>query len=270
MTQLSVLETTGGMVATTKVLIVGDTHSDYQFVVNIHDEASRLGVNTIVQLGDFGFSFLPPILDAIREWLDEDPMRMWYWLDGNHDQHDYIQSAIIGDRPTDAPIPHFHDRMLYCPRGSTATIGSKTCMFLGGAFSVDKSRRVRFVSWWPQEKISHADVQQAIKNGPPGTIDVLFSHDCPETEYISQQLDAYGYKVDADSFDNRDKLTSVVDAVQPKDLYHGHYHWRYDTEYTSPSGAITAVHGVGANIKEGGWGIDHRAFYGRNFLVENW
>lgn len=257
----------------TKVIIVGDTHGDAQFVSNIHQAARHEGVDTIVQLGDFGYNFDRNLLHSISSWLDRDEEHKWYWLDGNHDQHDFIEGVILkGDFPG-YPVPHFHDRMFYCHRGSITEIGGKTCMFMGGAYSIDKQYRLehdrlhKTKSWWPQEMIRQSDVARAIELAEDRTIDVLFSHDCPPSEYVDNWLKKEGYKVDHNSNANREALGHVVDRVRPKDLYHGHYHLRYDAPYTTPDGWETRCHGVGANIQPVTFHRDPTAVYGQNYIV---
>ncbi|NDB65692.1 MAG: metallophosphatase family protein, partial [Euryarchaeota archaeon] len=77
-----------------KVLLVGDTHGDAKFISSINRLAKTQGARYVMQLGDFGYDFSPNVLASIRAWLDGDERRKWYWLDGNHDQHDYIRSEI--------------------------------------------------------------------------------------------------------------------------------------------------------------------------------
>ena len=252
----------------TKVLIVGDSHGDPQFISNIHTEAKRFGVKTIVQLGDFGYDFGTNTIASIRAWLDRDPEHQWFWLDGNHDEHNYIEQDILKLEWPGEPVPHFHERMFYCHRGSTVWIGDKLCMFMGGAYSIDKHRRTQYISWWPQEMIRQSDVQRALENAEGRKIDVLFSHDAPRSEFLDKWLQSEGYKVDPWSNENRTALTYVVDSVRPQDLYHGHYHHRYDSVHTSHEGWQTRVHGVGANVNEATFRIDHEAKYGKNFLIE--
>jgi predicted phosphodiesterase len=254
----------------TKILIVGDTHSDAQFVSNIHTEAKRFGVKTIVQLGDFGYNFDNNVIASIKAWLDRDPEHQWFWLDGNHDQHDFIEGVILQSDYPGYPVPYFHERMFYCHRGSVTEIGGKTCMFMGGAYSIDKAYRKEHISWWPQEMIRQSDVQRALELAEGRKIDVLFSHDCPTSEFIDTWLKSEGYKVDHNSTSNRQALTYVVDSVRPQDLYHGHYHYRYDSDHVTPEGWKTHVHGVGANVQPVTFTRDPTARYGQNFLIEDW
>lgn len=254
----------------TKVMIIGDTHGDDQFTANLNRCARDLEVNVQVQLGDFGYGFDRNQLASIKAWLDRDESNEYYWLDGNHDQHDYIEEVILQNEPAwTSPVSHFHDRMYYCPRGSSRMIGGKRCLFLGGAFSIDKYRRKAHVSWWPQEMIRYKDIENAITNAESGNkVDVMFTHDTPPTLWIETELHRTGYKSDVDSSRNRQNVGVVVNHVRPDDLYHGHYHWRYDTPYISPDGWRTEVHGVGANVNSYGH-IAHDAIMDHNFVVRD-
>jgi len=228
-----------------KAVLVGDTHGDATFVANVNRFARDNEATTVVQLGDFGYNFDRNLLASIGAFLDRDEENRWYWLDGNHDHHDYIEQVILKDQPLDSPVAHFHDRMFYCPRGSTTTLGDTKVMFLGGAFSIDKAYRKAHVSWWPQEMIRLQDMNNALSNKKDVT--VMFTHDSPPNDVLQELLDAYGYKVDAASQENRDALAAVVSVVHPTHLYHGHYHHRYESAYHDASGWMTHVHGVAAN-----------------------
>lgn len=268
----------------TKVMIVGDTHGDDSFVSNLHKQARNEGVDTIIQLGDFGYNFDKNLVGSIAAWLSRDESHRWYWLDGNHDHHDFIEQVILDGQTGDEPINMgeltfptlgaltFPDRMFYLPRGSVFTVGDKRCMALGGAFSIDRAHRKFAVSWWEQEMIRPKDVDRAINNGahghPNGSIDVMFTHDSPPSEWLEANLAANGYKVGPESHQNRQMLAKAVQSVNPTDLYHGHYHWRYDAPYHHPDGWTTNIHGVAANVM-GGW-MDPTAKAGFNYLIEEW
>lgn len=254
----------------TRVLIVGDTHSDASFVSNIHRVAKALegteeAISTIVQLGDFGFTFDSNMLASIRAWLDRDENHRWYWIDGNHDHHDYLDNLVsltgwtspismsllpFKDQHDRGGWIKFPDRLFYCPRGSTWTLGSTTCMALGGAYSIDKQYRTPGRSWWYQELITESDLRRVehVMQEREDTIEVMFTHDTPITEPFETELNRNGYKVGHESRMNRQAMSAAVEMVKPKDLYHGHYHHRYDGEYDHDDGQVTMVHGIGANV----------------------
>lgn len=255
-----------------RALIVGDTHADASFVSNVHklarsSEESDNPVRCIVQLGDFGYTFDGNMMASICAWLDRHEDNIWYWVDGNHDHHDYLD-LIRKDQDTTTPIALFeyHNRLFYVPRGAIFDIGETTCMGFGGAYSIDKSSRRAHVSWWPQEMPTKGDVYRALANFEDhGPIDVMFTHDAPCSDHLERWLDRYGYKVGPESKASRLLVTEVVDAVQPLHLYHGHYHQEYTTRY-----GVTYIQGVGANLTHNGgrqWHSDE-VRVGDNVFIE--
>jgi predicted phosphodiesterase len=261
----------------TRAYLVGDTHSDASFVAGVMKAAKRSEppVNTIIQLGDFGYTFDRNVIASISAWLDRDPENRFYWIDGNHDQHDYL-AELTTSCGHDEPISMyafpfnrqmFHEHMFYVPRGATFQVGDAKVMGVGGAFSIDKSSRRAHVSWWPQELITQTDVHRAIENGKD--VDVIVSHDAPPTQFLTEWLDQFGYKVDQASAINRHMLGWIVEEVKPKQLFHGHYHRRYTAPYTHKDGRMTEVYGVAANFNERGY-IDSTVVMGSNVLLVDW
>lgn len=259
----------------TRVLIVGDTHADDTFTANVLKAAKANDVTTVIQLGDFGLTWDRNQLESITAWLKRDKENKFYWLDGNHDQHDDIDAFMEGSSK-DVPFNMrdvvidgkvFPNHMYYLPRGSVFTVGKRTVLALGGAFSIDKEYRVLGRSYWAQELISDADAERAIANAPLD-VDVMVTHDMPCVVNIEREMQSLGYKIDTISKGNRLRLSQVVDAVRPQSLYHGHMHHRHDSVYETREGWRVAVHGIGANVKHGY--IDHNAVYNENYVILDW
>lgn len=103
----------------------------------------------------------------------------------------------------------------------------KTWMALGGAHSVDRPMRKSGVSWWPQERLTEADVARAIRGGP---VDVIVAHDAPDGYEIPGLPGGFPpaelYQADL----HRKLVGEVVDATRPAVFYHGHYHVRYTAQ----------------------------------------
>ena len=256
-----------------RTLVVGDTHADAQFVSNINRYARDNDVEAIVQLGDFGYGFNEHanVMASIQAWLDRDESHTWYWVDGNHDNHDKLREMVGPGEDRDL-IQFQHDRCFYVPRGVVFQLGDTTCMGMGGAVSVDKAMRRPHVSWWPFEEITQMDIHVAAKAIDEGAdVDVMFTHDGPASDSLESRLSGAGYKVDHHSYANRMNLTRVVDFVRPQRLYHGHYHERYQATYTTPDGWDVQVEGVGANLvrRFSGQVVDHNVRIGDNVLVED-
>lgn len=259
-----------------RVAIVGDTHSDSQFVANVIKlvKSHKEPVQTIIQLGDFGYTFDRNMIASIAAWLARDPLNTWIWLDGNHDEHNFLDDVVKEGQDLTRPINMggmtngkvtFPDRLFYAPRGSTVRLGNSKCMFLGGAYSIDEHYRTPQVSWWPQEMVREADL---VAVEAAGVVDVMFTHDTPTNPTVDNMLSNHGYKVDAQSASNREMLNAAVRMARPVELYHGHYHWRYDGLHTTEDGWECDVHGVGANVSERGY-IDHNAYWEKNVLFRD-
>lgn len=216
-----------------KVMAVGDTHCNTQFAIRVCRYAKANNIDTIIALGDFGYRFSKDFLTVWKQWLENNEDRTMYWLDGNHDDHDYIASFMEGEDPN-GPVAHWHPRFLYMPRGSTTTIGSTKCQFLGGAYSIDRTRRKLGKSWWAGECTTREDVDRTIANGKD--VEVMFTHDCPDTTWFQEALGKGDYKIDPSSAENRALLTEAVRAVAPERLFHGHYHYSYRADFPTRNG----------------------------------
>lgn len=262
------------MMGMTKVMLIGDTHSDAIFTANALKAAKLNDVTVVIQLGDFGYSWDANQLASITAWLLRDTSHRFYWLDGNHDQHDDIDAFMEGS-PKDAPFNMrdtvidgkvFPNRMYYLPRGSVFEVGDTTLLALGGAYSIDREYRRTGSSYWPQELIAPADEMRAISNGEGGEVHIMVTHDMPCIPVIERDMASVGYKNDAISKGNRVALSRVIDHVRPQELYHGHMHRRHDSLYETPEGWQVRVHGIGANVNPRGY-IDHTALYNENYVI---
>lgn len=132
------------------------------------------------------------------------------------------------------------NRIVHLPRGFRWTWDDIDYMALGGAVSIDRiigGRIMRYpgVDWWFGEAITFDEVEYATR---PGNVDVMITHDCPTGVKIPGITKESGYGWDAamlkESEEHRDVLRTVVDAVRPKLLVHGHYHCYYESELVTP------------------------------------
>lgn len=221
-----------------RALVVGDMHGNlFSWERTILPAFARTHSDIIVQVGDFGYGWnvagrgsavqQDMYLTALDELLDSFGARV-LWLDGNHENFDLLEE--IGAFGAAEPFPT-SERTTYIPRGYAWEWRGKMCMALGGAYSVDKHYRTPHRSWWPQEEITHTDLERAKRRLAEvgGELDVLFAHDS------FTGIRAPGIHADwkQDEFaavckPNRDMLRDIVDRTH-LDLYiHGHYHVAYE------------------------------------------
>lgn len=219
-----------------KILLVGDTHRDTEFVEMCFEKAIENKVERILQLGDFGWGF-PPMDDPVGSYgfhqFADNVSAMaveheipFYWIDGNHDNHWHLRD--IGAFDSDDMVEVLPN-VYYIPRGTSWVWGKRRFLGLGGAFSIDKDRRTLGVSYWDTELITTAEINRAIDNAGSLGVDIMVSHDAPHGVAAIEKVFNSDYKMDRYSRSNRDAVRGVMDAVHAKFLFHGHFHWNHAT-----------------------------------------
>jgi Icc-related predicted phosphoesterase len=227
-------------VAGNRLLLAGDCHGDFNFLGWLIACARRHSIDTIVQVGDFGYwphqadynrSLRRHARQLVREGITV------IFCDGNHENFE----ALWQPRPLAAGTPFqvVEPNVLYAPRGARWQAGGREIVFLGGATSIDKDwrraeERKRKKSqtsrwfWWQEEAIREEDAQLAIAGGPA---DILICHDAPSSSNLrSYAPELKGYKADPPTELNRQLLQQVVNALRPELVVHGHWHVRYSGE----------------------------------------
>lgn len=194
-----------------KVMICGDWHGDTMHGISCIIRAEKLGIREIFVCGDFGYwprsasmkKFVPTLQRECEKagvWIN--------WIDGNHEDFDSIATWENTDNIT------------YLPRGTSIERGNTKFATCGGAFSIDRQWRQLGVSYFNEELTTYRNALETIENGAGA--DVLLSHDAPT---MSPVLDEF--KQDSFTEGNRALIQGIVDVLQPKYNFHGHYHQAY-------------------------------------------
>lgn len=201
-----------------KLMLIGDTHHDIRFMLNVIDYAHEQGVDTLLQVGDFGWwpsrfgdemfvSEIEPVMDRLGQRL--------FWVDGNHEDHGSITPGM-----TMGVVQHL-------PRGFRWRWWDKTWMAVGGGVSVDQHWRIQGLDWFPEEALSSAEIAYCTR---PGDVDIIVSHDAPDGVAELDRLLRPGlFPADqiAQSDGHRRVLGHIVDTVSASTVVHGHYHKAY-------------------------------------------
>lgn len=247
--------------APSRVLAAGDFHGAYNHINRIVLTAKNAGIDTILQVGDFGYWVHNAkdnrALKSLSRTLVRDGIIIVF-VDGNHENFE----ALLQDRPV-VPGTAFRivaPNILYAPRGARWEWAGVRFLALGGAASADidhrraaeakrrkSEQRTRWF-WWHEETITDADVDLAIAGGP---VDVLVAHDAPSSSNLKPHVAFVrdGYKEDPATWENRGRVQRVVEHTRPRLVLHGHYHTRYDGE-CGGFDFSARVKGLGANISK--------------------
>lgn len=231
-----------------KFLIATDWHGNAEQGREVIFEAERNGIDTIIHCGDFGIKDSSyRYLDKLQKYLHAFNINI-YFIDGNHERFNRIYDKQLLEDGT-----HFvRDNIFYLPRGFRWTWHDVSFMSLGGAASINRFKNGSGSSHWDHnEFITDTDVQKAIAGGP---VDVMFMHDSPAdapNELIdsdSEQLQCiktFGLTSVMYTYAHREQLRQVTNAVNPRFMFHGHYHrYMHSTYKHQDSGKHAKIWGL--------------------------
>ena len=213
-----------------KYLFLGDTHDDIDFAESAAKLAREHGAE-IIQLGDWGFlGPATPQLEELSDMLIGRGVTMRF-VDGNHDDHPRLKKLRGRVRVRGVEIAK---NVIYQPRGSVHEDDDGTrFLFVGGAPSIDRARRVEGESWWPEEVIAATDLDLALSAKAP--IHVLVTHDAPAFPPGFTPKGSPSYQ--RDQLRSMKSVDKLIQRHRPMLHIHGHWH----TNYTRPhkNGTIT-------------------------------
>lgn len=222
-----------------KIAYAGDWHANKHWATIAIQYAREEGAEHILHLGDFGYDFTPGFRNEVELALAQAHIDLWF-IDGNHENFNWLY-----DQPSlDDGRRKISQHVYHLPRGYMWNWGETQFMAVGGAFSVDRRWRKLNKSWWLEETLTDEEIEAACRGDKA---DILIAHDCPWGVDIPGIDDGSPsiYPADAirESQMHRRQLRKIVDVIQPKEIWHGHYHRRYDALANFGYGHVE-VHGL--------------------------
>ena len=205
------------------VLLLGDSHGNHMFVHGALRWARDNGVDRVVQLGDFGYWPRQKSGQGFLKGVRKSSVDMGvglYFIDGNHEDHDELDVLQARHPSADfIPVNNRPGSPIFIRRGARWEWDGMTFGSFGGAFSIDRARRVMHVSWFPQE------MPDPSKIAGLGKVDVLLTHDAPLVP--APYLAAGTFVRDATSEESQKTVYDALVTTQPSWLVHGHWHCSY-------------------------------------------
>lgn len=222
------------------IYVTGDTHGRMDWG-KIHPENWPVGQTLtrddyLIICGDFGavWSMGPKDHEELS-WYENQPWTT-LWVDGNHENHDIIDSFEVTERfGGHVQVVPGYPHVIHLMRGEVYDLPldvdtTVRCFVMGGAPSIDRVWRTEGVSWWARELPSQEEYERGIKNleACNWQVDYVFTHEIPL--YAAVDILGLGFinKHKSGGFNQvAEHLQYVDDRLDKERLkmwYAGHHH----------------------------------------------
>jgi hypothetical protein len=216
------------------IFLTGDTHGthDIQKIVRIHNyiDANDLydDNNIVIVLGDFGYGW-NPIVTKEMEWIFTDAPFTILFVDGNHENHDYLAALPRATRFNGevGVIQHPTTNIYHLLRGGIYTIEGHTFYTLGGAHSQDIARRTPPIYtaptkiWWAEE-LPTLEFLDTLKT--PTSVDFILTHQAPQRYFPIDPTTRQPYAPDPREEYFLAHLNNLELRCEYKKWFFGHWH----------------------------------------------
>lgn len=220
-----------------RILLSGDSHCDINHLQVMSNKADMYQCDKMFVLGDFGWWPKDKqglkFIDACSQ-LDY-PL---YFLPGNHEDWGDLEKHEQYPDYNDEGFIEVASNVFYAPTGFRWEWDGIKFLSVGGAYSIDRKYRTKFISWFPQEIITDEDMKkiQVTDISLKREMDVILSHDAPAgvdmaREFATTYGGAKWFDLDPGTARNMERLRWACDWWKPTHLYHGHWHLRYTQEH---------------------------------------
>lgn len=211
-----------------QVFLTGDTHGQFDRIVQFCNRQEVVPENTFVILGDVGVNYYGDRRDKRnKELLAEIPVT-FFCLHGNHEMRPskelgYELSEYHGGQVWVQPE---YPNILFAIDGEIYDFNGNSCIVIGGAYSVDKFYRLaRGWNWFADEQPSEeikAKVERVLAERN-WKIDIVLSHTGPE-KY--EPTEVFLPMVDQSTVDkSTEKWLGEIEAkLDYERWYFAHYH----------------------------------------------
>lgn len=208
------------------ILFTGDMHGAkgiHRLDPAVFPEGETLDRNDyLIIAGDFQLIYAHGgMTKEEQKWLEWLSARPWttLFIDGNHEHMPRLRSLPLEKR-FGGTVGKAAENVYYLLRGERYLIDERSFLCLGGAHSIDRTKRIPGETWFEEEVPTSADVLAAERSAQLGTVDVLLSHTCPTD--IKFQLPIRPRNDISDPTEHI--LASLRPLAQPRHWIFGHFH----------------------------------------------
>jgi len=209
------------------IYLTGDTHGRFERIAQFCDKMSTTKEDVLIILGDAGINFYCNRTDQRKkEQLSKLPITL-LCIHGNHERRPE-SLGIYGEQEWHGGIVYVEERypnILFAKDGEVYDLNGKKTIVIGGAYSIDKARRIEGLSWWPDEQPSEAIKERVEKKLEEmgWKVDIVLSHTTP-LKY--EPVEVFIRGVDQSKVDKSTELwlESIENRLEYQRWYCAHYH----------------------------------------------
>lgn len=209
------------------IYLTGDTHGRFDRIGSFCGKMQTSRDDILIILGDAGINFHAGALDILRkEYLAKLPITL-LCIHGNHERRPeslpyYDEQEWHGGN---VYAEERYPNILFAKDGEVYDLNGRKAIAIGGAYSIDKARRIEGQSWWADEQPSpaiKARVEKAL-DLLNWQIDIMLSHTTP-LKY--EPVEVFFPGIDQSKVDKsiEEWLGSIEDRLEYRKWYCGHYH----------------------------------------------
>ena len=208
--------------------ITGDTHGQFQHIEAFCERIQPSAKDTLIILGDAGFNYYGDWRDIHAKKKMSRLSITIFAIHGNHEQRpstipSYQTMNWCGGQ---VYVEKEYPNILFAADGEVYDLDDKKALAIGGAYSVDKQRRLTFGwHWWADEQPSDEikrKTEEALEVHD-WKMDIVLSHTGP-LKY--EPIEAFLPMVDQEAVDKSTEiwLDRIEDRLDYQHWYFGHYH----------------------------------------------
>ena len=217
-----------------RVWITGDTHGNFEWLEYwCQDHQTSKENDLLIILGDAGLMYYGQGKwreESLKQFVNNCPITI-LCVRGNHEARPANYTNTCFTIMEEDPIvpsgyyfePDYPD-IWYAADGSTFNINGKRCLFIGGAYSIDKEyRQMMGWRWFADEELTDEEMNNILDKIDHQHFYYVFTHTCPEAW---QPTDLFLSFVDQSKVSKRMErfLTTVADIIDFDHWYFGHFH----------------------------------------------
>ena len=208
--------------------ITGDTHGQFQHIEAFCERIKPSAKDTLIILGDAGFNYYSDWRDIhAKNKMSRLPITI-FAIHGNHEQRPSIIPSYhtMNWRSGQVYVEKEYPNILFAADGEVYDLDGRKALVIGGAYSVDKQRRLTFGwHWWADEQPSDEikrKTEEALE-AHDWKMDIVLSHTGP-LKY--EPIEAFLPMVDQRTVDKSTEiwLDRIEDRLDYQHWYFGHYH----------------------------------------------